>query len=245
MNELQIFNSPEFGEIRTIEQNGEPWFVGKDVCAALELSNATVALQRLDDDEVTKFNLGGLAGETNIISEYGLYSLVLGSRKPEAKEFKRWITHEVIPSIRKTGSYNKPMTMLEIIAANAQALVDHEKEIKEIRQDVQGIREIVAINPKTEWRHEASNLISKMSKKIAGDYSKVQELRTESYKLLNERMSVDLHIRLTNKRRRMAEEGVCKTKRDALNGLDVIADDKKLIEGYIAIVKEMAIKYGI
>lgn len=244
MNELQIFNNPNFGEIRTIDQNGEPWFVAKDICEILEIANTTQALGRLDDDERALLNIGR-QGDANIVNEYGLYTLVLGSRKPEAKEFKRWITHEVIPSIRKTGSYNKPMTMLEIIAANAQALVDHDRQIKEMKQDMQGIREIVAINPKTEWRHEASNLISKMSKKIAGDYSKVQELRTESYKLLNERMSVDLHIRLTNKRRRMAEEGVCKTKRDALNGLDVIADDKKLIEGYIAIVKEMAIKYGI
>ena len=244
MNELQIFNNPNFGEIRTIDQNGEPWFVAKDVCEILEIANTTQALGRLDDDERALLNIGR-QGDANIVNEYGLYTLVLGSRKPEAKEFKRWITHEVIPSIRKTGSYNKPMTMLEIIAANAQALVDHDRQIKEMKQDMQGIREIVAINPKTEWRHEASNLITKMSKKIAGDYSKVQELRTESYKLLDERMSVDLHIRLTNKRRRMAEEGVCKTKRDALNGLDVIADDKKLIEGYIAIVKEMAIKYGI
>lgn len=244
MNELQVFDNPAFGEIRTIDQNGEPWFVAKDVCEILEIANTTQALGRLDDDERAMLNIGR-QGDTNIVNEYGLYALVLGSRKAEAKEFKRWITHEVIPSIRKTGAYSKPMSMLEIIAANAQALVDHDKQIKEMKEEVQGIREIVAINPKTEWRHEASNLITKISKKIAGDYSKVQELRTESYKLLNERMSVDLHIRLTNKRRRMAEEGVCKTKRDALNGLDVIADDKKLIEGYIAIVKEMAIKYGI
>ena len=105
MNELQIFNSNEFGQIRAIEQNGEPWFVAKDVCEILELSNPTMAMQRLDNDEVTKFNLGGLSGDTNVVNEYGLYSLVLGSRKPEAKQFKRWITHDVVPTIRKHGGY--------------------------------------------------------------------------------------------------------------------------------------------
>ena len=105
MNNLQIFDNKEFGRIRVIEQNGEPWFIAKNVCDILGLTNPTVSLQRLDADEVTKFNLGGLVGEVNAVSEYGLYSLVLGSRKPEAREFKRWITHEVIPAIRKHGGY--------------------------------------------------------------------------------------------------------------------------------------------
>ena len=105
MNELQIFNSEEFGEIRTVSINDEPWFVASDICKALELSNATVSVQRLDEDEKSKFNLGLSGGDTNCVNEYGLYSLVLASRKPEAKKFKRWITHEVIPSIRKHGIY--------------------------------------------------------------------------------------------------------------------------------------------
>lgn len=78
-----------------------------------------------------------------------------------------------------------------------------------------------------------------------GGYEHVKPIRTESYRLLDERMGVDLNCRLTNKRRRMADEGVCKSKRDKVNQLDVIADDKKLIEGYIAIIKEISIKYGV
>lgn len=104
MNELQIFNSEEYGEIRTISINDEPWFVASDICKALDISNPSVAITRLDEDERSKFNLGR-QGEGNIVNEYGLYSLVLASRKPEAKKFKRWITHEVIPSIRKHGGY--------------------------------------------------------------------------------------------------------------------------------------------
>lgn len=105
MNELQAFKNEQFGEVRVIEQNGAPWFVAADVCKALEHSNVTVALDRLDEDEKAKLNLGLSGGDTNCVNEPGLYSLVLGSRKPEAKAFKRWITHDVIPTIRKTGGY--------------------------------------------------------------------------------------------------------------------------------------------
>lgn len=115
MKDLQIFKNSDFGELRTIVKEGEPWFVAIDVCKALEVSNPTVAISRLDGDEVAKFNLGGLSGESNIVSESGLYSLALGSRKPQAKPFKRWVTHEVIPSIRKHGAYATPATIESLI----------------------------------------------------------------------------------------------------------------------------------
>lgn len=108
MNELQIFEHQDFGQIRAVEQDGEPWFVAADVCRALEHTNVNMALDRLDEDEKSKFGLGLPGGDTWCVNEPGLYSLVLGSRKPEAKAFKRWITHEVLPSIRKTGVYVLP-----------------------------------------------------------------------------------------------------------------------------------------
>lgn len=127
MNDLQIFNNDEFGEIRTLQLNDEPWFVASDVCKALDMTNTTMALDRLDDDEKSKFNLGLSGGETNCVNEYGLYTLILGSRKREAKEFKRWITHEVIPQIRKTGSYNLPQTLPEALRAYALEIEAKEK----------------------------------------------------------------------------------------------------------------------
>ena len=102
---LLIFENPEFGQVRTIFVDGDPWFIAADVCRALEMDRTQI--RRLDDDEkgvCSIHTLGGNQG-TSIVSESGLYSLVLGSRKPEAKAFKRWITHEVIPSIRKHGAY--------------------------------------------------------------------------------------------------------------------------------------------
>lgn len=107
MNDLQVFENPAFGQVRTVTKDGEPWFVAADVCRALEVD--PTATRRLDDDEKNTLRLTqGTSGNPNvtIVNEPGLYSLVLGSRKPEAKNFKRWITHEVIPSIRKTGSYS-------------------------------------------------------------------------------------------------------------------------------------------
>ena len=103
-NEIQKFDF-KGAALRTLtDEAGEPWFVAKDVCDILGHSNVSMALDRLDDDERSKFNLGR-QGETNIVNEAGLYVLVLGSRKPEAHEFKRWVTHEVLPQIRRTGGY--------------------------------------------------------------------------------------------------------------------------------------------
>ena len=103
-NKLMLFENNAFGKVRTLNLNGEPWFVAVDVCSVLDLSNPTIAVSRLDEDERAKFNLGR-QGDATIVNEPGLYTLVLGSRKPEAKAFKRWITHEVIPAIRKHGVY--------------------------------------------------------------------------------------------------------------------------------------------
>lgn len=104
MNELMVFKYQN-SEVRTIEINGEPWFVLKDVCEILGLTNPTMVAGRLDSDEVTKFNLGGLSGESIIINESGLYKVIFQSKKPEAKQFTTWVTSAVLPRIRKTGGY--------------------------------------------------------------------------------------------------------------------------------------------
>lgn len=113
--EIQAFNFNSATLRALTDENGEPWFVAKDVCDILGHSNASMALDRLDDDERAKFNLGR-QGETNIVNEAGLYALVLGSRKPEARTFKRWVTHEVLPSIRKHGIYATETTIDQILA---------------------------------------------------------------------------------------------------------------------------------
>ena len=128
MNELMIFNNPEFGEIRTVEVNGEPWFVGKDVATALgygegkSLANAVANHVDEEDKGVTELMTPGGNQKMVIINESGLYSLVLSSKLPGAKRFKRWITSEVIPSIRKHGAYLTPET-LEAAILNPDTMI--------------------------------------------------------------------------------------------------------------------------
>ncbi len=141
------------------------------------------------------------------------------------------------------------LSQLEILAQSAQILLEQDKAIKQLTatqtkqaEELQGMRDVISLDT-TSWREDTKKLLNKIAHKI-GDITQVRELRAESYKLLDLRMGVSLQTRLTNKRRRMADNGVCKSARDKLNVIDVIAEDKKLIEGYTAIIKEMAVKYG-
>lgn len=136
MNELQIFNSEEFGEIRTVTIDNEPWFVGKDVATALGYSNTRDALAThvSEEDKNTVVISDGKRGNPNqvVINESGLYALIFGSKLESAKRFKRWVTSEVLPAIRKTGSYQKPMTVAEQIQLLALGNQDHEERIEKL-----------------------------------------------------------------------------------------------------------------
>lgn len=139
MNELQIFNNEEFGEIRTITKDNEPMFCLMDICKALDMKNPTMVASRLEDDEVTKFDLGSKRGETNFVTESGLYAVILRSDKPNAKKFRKWVTGEVLPSIRKNGGYiaNQENLTPEQIVANALVVAQNiitqkDKQIEEM-----------------------------------------------------------------------------------------------------------------
>lgn len=142
MNELQIFTNDTFGEVRTVVKDNEPWFVAADVCRALEIRNNRDAVERLDEDEkdvVSTDTLGG-AQSVTIINEAGLYTLVLGSRKPEAKAFKRWITHEVVPTIRKHGMY-----ATNELLDNPDLLIEAATRIKVQREKIAALETTVAV----------------------------------------------------------------------------------------------------
>lgn len=122
---VKLFEKEEFGKVRVVMQDEDPWFVAKDVCACLEIGNSRDAVASLDDDEkgVGIIDTPGGKQEMSIISEPGLYSLILRSRKPEAKAFKRWVTHDILPSIRKTGQYGGIPDFTDPVAA-ARAWAD-------------------------------------------------------------------------------------------------------------------------
>lgn len=139
MNELKIFENQEFGKIRSVMVNNEPYFVAKDICDILEIKNSRDAMTRLDEDEKSGVVLTDGSQNRNMtaVNEYGLYNLILASRKPEAKAFKKWITHEVIPSIRKNGGYlagQEQMTEDEILA---KAIIFANNKINELKKNNQ------------------------------------------------------------------------------------------------------------
>lgn len=132
--EIKIFESPEFGAIRTVDMSGEPWFVGKDVADTLGYQNGSRDINRhVDDEDRRKVMLfdGNQNKETTIINESGLYSLIMSSKLPTAKAFKRWVTSEVLPSIRKTGGYNADATMQYVVhtLAAMQRVMETQQEI--------------------------------------------------------------------------------------------------------------------
>lgn len=134
MNDIQIFNNPEFGEIRTIDQNGEPWFVGKDVATALGYVDAFGAIKKHVDEEdklVCQIDSAGQKRDTTLINESGLYSLTMNSKLESAKKFKRWVTSEVLPSIRKNGGYLAGQDQLTPEELMAKALFYANKTLAE------------------------------------------------------------------------------------------------------------------
>lgn len=150
--------------------------------------------------------------------------------------------------VRQPSFPSSPMTPAELIAAQANYLVQLEKrqkaqgqELVEVNSKVDNICDIITLNP-TAWRDDCRRIVAKIAQARGGAY---QETNAEIFRLVDERGGASLEVRLTNKRRRMAEEGACKSKRDRLTKVDVIAEDKRLIEVYLAVVKDMAIKSGV
>ena len=139
MEQLKIFESEEFGSIRTVMRDGEVWFVGKDVAEALGFTNSrdAIATHVFDDDKGVEIidTLGGKQDLT-IINESGLYALIFGSKLESAKRFKHWVTSEVLPAIRKTGAYQKPLTPQEMLRIQLGMIDDHEDRIKDLEQNM-------------------------------------------------------------------------------------------------------------
>lgn len=176
MQELQTFNNLELGDVRVLNRDGNPWFVAADVCKALEISNSRDAIARLDDDEKAAVGLTDTSSngvtqkrEMSVVNEPGLYTLVLGSRKPQAKAFKRWITHEVIPAIRRTGAYGTPGAiehlLTELIDRQGQMLNAMEAMLVRIGQSATGSNPVTktaahAVRPEQEYRFAEGDLIT-------------------------------------------------------------------------------------
>ena len=144
MNEMQIFSNSEFGEIRTVTIDGEPWFVGVDIAKALGYKKPTGAVTtNVDEGDSLREGISDANGHRQtaiVINESGMYSLIFGSKLESAKRFKKWVTSEVLPSIRKTGSFNLPTTTEGQIKLLAQGNVELNKRVDEVKENVENIR---------------------------------------------------------------------------------------------------------
>jgi prophage antirepressor-like protein len=252
MNELQIFNNQEFGQVRVINKSGEPWFVAKDVCGILEIRNSRDAMDRLSESMkgvATTDTLGGRQ-EMNIVSEAGLYKLVFTSRKPEAERFTDWIATDVIPSIRKTGSYSIPtMSQAELTAMIAQNQVEIERTANRAleiasRADKQitNALDIFTAPPDKDWRQAMNSKMRAMCHEYGLSYL---AFYGEVYKELEDLARVDLQARLTRLRKRMATNGATKTACNTMTKLEVVERDPKLRLILEGIVRKRQAKYAV
>lgn len=203
-------------------------------------------IDAVENEEFQGVEISTPSGQTkkdHIIKLDTAKEMAMLERNDKGKEVRRYF-------IRVEKKYKAASLATQELSPQLQVMINLEIEqkrqaekIEHVEERIESIREVVAIDT-TSWRDDTGRILRKIGMEC-GDGKSYQDVRAESYQLLEKRMGVNVKQRLTNKRRRMADEGVCKSKRDKLNYLDVIADDKKLIEGYTAIVKELAIKYGV
>ena len=255
MNELKVIENELVPVYET--STGEKVVYGSELHEVLEVkSNYREWIKRRvldidaeEDEDFTTVEIptvsGGNGGTQKeyIIKLDTAKEMAMLERNEKGKQVRRYF-------IRVEKKYKAASLATQELSPQLQVMINLEIEqkrqaekLEHVEERIESIREVVAIDT-TSWRDDTGRILRKIGMEC-GDSKSYQDVRRESYQLLEKRMGVNVKQRLTNKRRRMADEGVCKSRRDKLNYLDVIADDKKLIEGYTAIVKELAIKYGV
>lgn len=250
MNELQVFNY-HGNEIRTVEKDGDPWFVLKDVCGVLGITDHKSVGRRLEDDErgVGLIHTPGGSQEMTIINEPGLYKVILRSDKPNAQPLMRWVTHEVLPSIRRTGAYSVPaMTPAQLIAAQAKLLVEMEQRMDAMQEETRALSDKVDTAIKVFSRPSEDHWKADMDMAI----KELCEEQTLSVTATKGRMYADLEraagcnvdARLSRLRSRKKKAGARHRDVMQLNKLDAIAADKQLRAIFEGVVRRWQARYA-
>lgn len=246
MNDLQIFTYNET-PIRTQEIGGEVWWVLRDVCQTLSINHVGEVAKRLDDDEVDQIALIDSMGReqlTYIVNEPGLYNVILRSDKREAKDFKRWVTHEVLPQIRRTGAYstNQPMTPAQLIAAQAQVLVDMEKRMDEMQSQTEALEAkvdtAIKVFSKPAEDHWKADMDEAIKRFCADNHLSILATRGRMYDELERTVNCNVDSRLARLRTRKRKAGARYKDVMALTKLDAIAADKQLRAVFEGIVRK-------
>lgn len=242
MNDIKIFENNQFGEIRTLKKDEEIWFVAGDVANILDFRDAYTAARSVADEDkkLHKLRVAGQNREVTLINEAGLYTLALKSRKPEAKKFKKWITHEVIPEIRKTGQYiSKPSSVEDLIIMQAESVKELKQKVDHQEEQIKSIKGAV-IHTDQDWR----NWVNQQLNKIGFKNNNYKGIRKQSYFILEKKACCRLNVRLNNLKERLEQAGSKKSKINNVSKLDVIEDDTRLKEIYTSIVEKLVIKYS-
>lgn len=252
MNDLKVIENDLVPVYET--STGEKVIYGSELHEVLEVKSRyrewidrrLLDIDAVENEDFQAAEISAPSGQTKkeyIIKLDTAKEMAMLERNEKGKEVRRYF-------IQVEKKYKFASLATQELSPQLQVMIQLELEqkrqaekLEHVENRVESIREVVAMDSNS-WREDTGRMLRKIGSEC-GDSKSYQDVRTESYQLLEKRMGVNIKQRLTNKRRRMADEGVCKSKRDKLNNLDVIADDKKLIEGYVAIVKELAIKYGV
>lgn len=232
----KVVYGSELHEVLEVKSNYREW-----------IKRRVLDIDAEEDEDFTTVEIptvsGGTSKKDHIIKLDTAKEMAMLERNEKGKQVRRYF-------IQVEKKYKSASLATQELSPQLQVMINLEIEqkrqaekLEHVEERIESIREVVAIDT-TSWREDTGRILRKIGMEC-GDSKSYQDVRAESYQLLEKRMGVNIKQRLTNRRRRMADEGVCKSRRDKLNYLDVIADDKKLIEGYTAIVKELAIKYGV
>ena len=245
MNDLQIFTNPDFGEVRTIEENGAVMFCGSDVAKALGYSNPRDAISRhcrgvVKRDTPTESGMQ----EMSFIPESDLYRLVFGSKLPTAERFTDWVTEEILPAIRRHGSYSqKPLTPAEQLLAQANVLVEQERRLSALEETAEKTSRAIemiaapAASTRDTWQEETGKAIRQMCAEYALNY---HTTTGDLYKELEGRAGIDLDARKRNLQKRLRANGATATECKAVSKLSVIARNPQLREIFTGIVQRKA-----
>lgn len=251
MNELTIFNNERFGSVRTLVEGDTVLFCAADVARALGYTNTSKAISD-HCRGVTKRYIPTKSGtqEMNFISRGDVYRLITHSKLESAERFESWVFDEVLPSIHDTGGYQtKPMTHLEILAAQAQALVEQERRMNAIEDSVKSIDEKLTgvvdtftaptADPDV-WQTETRKIVTKL---VQDNKLSYQAYWADLYERLELRAGVNLETRKKRLKERLAKQGVAKHVINNVSKLLVISQDKKLVDIFNSIVREEKAKY--
>lgn len=234
MQDLKVFENQDFGQVRTITEGDKTLFCGSDVAKALGYANPRKALSD-HCKGVTKRDTLTQRGnqEMSFIPEGDVYRLIVRSKLPSAEKFEKWVFEEVLPSIRKTGTYSgRPMTQVEIIAAQGQLLVSFEREINELKaisyQTNNRLDIVTSLNPDN-WRYDALGRVRAVSERSNTLFA---VLLGRIFSAIEETERCNLGARVANLKRRMAAKECTYKQYKAIGKIDVVAQDKKLREAF-------------